>query len=160
MAQQSGLAKKFYRSAALADAVDATINAATWNEITFADNVVVDKDWDTADVTRRGTNPNVANLGVRRRGQITFDLFVDLADTATGGSKDDFEAISTAHKNNTEIALAETNAAIATTGSRGAVGNFIISRFQEMGRSNDAWKFSVTAIPGPSGVYTPDFVKA
>lgn len=161
MALQSALAKKFYRaSAALADAQDATIAAATWNEITYAENVEVNKDWDTDDVTRRGTNPNAANAPVRRRGEITFDLLVDLADTASGGSKDDYVAIADAHKNGTEIALAEMNAAIGTTGSRGAVGNFIITRMVEAGASTAAWRFSCTAINGPSGVYTPEYVKS
>lgn len=161
MAQQSGLAKKFYRaSAALADAQDATIAAATWNEITYAEGVEVSKEWAGDDATRRGTAPNEANLPVRRRGEINFDLLVDLADTASGGSKDDYVAIADAHKNGTEVALAEMNAAIATTGSRGAVGNFIISRMQEMGSSQQGWKFSVTAIVGPSGVYTPEYVKS
>lgn len=160
MAQQSGLAKKLYRaSAVLADAQDATIAAATWNELTYAENVEVTKSWDTADVTRRGTNPNTANLPTRRKIEFAFDLFVDLADTASGGSKDDYVAIADAHKNGTEIALAEMNAAIATSGSRGAVANCIITQMREMGRSSDAWKFSCTAIIGPSGVGTPEYVK-
>lgn len=161
MALQGGISKKFYRaSAALADAQDATIAAATWNELTFAEDVEVNKDWETDDATRRGTNPNRANLGVRRHGEITFELLVDLADTASGGSKDDYTAIADAHKNNTEIALAEMSGAIATSGSRGAAGNFIISSLREMGSSQQGYKFSVTAIVAPSGVYTPEYVKS
>lgn len=106
--------KLYYSATALASTDDATLAALTWTEAT-----------EVANVTRgneRASSEFRARSGViRTTGSQELSLDVTLAyDTSDGF----YTALVNAMRDNTEIAIADVDGAIATTGTKGITGNF------------------------------------
>ena len=111
--------KLFYNATPISDASDSAISLATWNEATNVANVTRGSERGQSDFkARSGT---VTTTGPAKR-SLSFEVAYDDTDTF-------YDVLETAHENNVAIALAACDAAIATTGTKGSVGNFLIVNF-------------------------------
>lgn len=138
-----GINAILHRSATeLADVTDVTINAATWLVVEDAGDVNVDDNAAEGNATRRRHGGNRMTIPTERDATITFNFILD---KATPDSLTDFEAFETSYQAKTGLALAVMDGPIGTAGSRGFVGNFCITRFEEDQTLNEPITYNVTA---------------
>lgn len=120
MAKQDGSEfKLYYNATPITDASDAAIAAASWTEATEVANVTRNSERSQSDFNAR--SGVITTTGPAKRG-LTFDIAYDTADAF-------YTALETAHDTNAAIALAACDAAIATSGTKGSVGNFLVVNF-------------------------------
>ena len=137
MSKKLGMEAKLYFDATpLADGP----SGATWTELTLAKDVTLNLDAGESDVTTRGNAGWRATRAALRAGSIEFELAWDASDTG-------LEAIRDAYLGGNEIALAAMDGNVATVGSEGLAGNFVITAFNRGEPLEDAITVSVTAKP-------------
>jgi len=139
MAFKNGYAAKLYRSTALITGTN-TPAAATWDEIPGVRDVDQPDSRTELEITTRANNGFKAyGVGLRDM-SFSFEMMDDDDDT-------DFTAIETAYDGGTEIGLARMDKAIATTGSTGIAGNFVVTSMARSEALDDVQKVTFTFKP-------------
>jgi hypothetical protein len=130
----------YYSATALTNTQDATITGASWTE---AENVASANPTSSREdntVTIRKDGGTEVGLGGKITNEINFSVPYDPDDGF-------YDALATAYDADNEIALADMDGAIATTGSKGLVGNFNIKEFSRDEPDSGAAVVTVRARP-------------
>lgn len=124
MSVKIGYQCKLYRASAVLAAADSgAVTGATWNEMTNVQDAETTCEYDEAEGTTRANNGWEQTYTTIKKGEIGWTMVWDTADAG-------FTAIKDAFFNNTPVALAGMDGAIATAGSQGLVSNFSITQFK------------------------------
>jgi len=145
MSKQAGReAKLYYCATPLADVLDATITGATWVEVTSVQDVKLSNGTKEGNITtRKGKRATTKVVLLDESMDLEFPE--DTADAALG-------ALRTAYYGPSLIALAFMNGPIETTGSKGVVGNFSVTKFDVDEPHDNIRMRSVTVKPGDDNV--------
>lgn len=114
-------------------------SGADWNEIDEAKDVTVNLEASEADASTRG-GIFKAYRAAMLDGSIDFDILYDAA-------KEAYEALRDAYVGRLPIALAAMDGAIATVGSEGLAGNFIVTGFNRNEPLEESVTVTVTVKP-------------
>jgi hypothetical protein len=137
---------KFYRAvAALADALSATVAAATWVEVKGVHDVKVPLEFTEGDITTRKGGGFELTAATLTKAQIEFDMPLDITDA-------DYIALETAAIAKTPLAMAFMSGDITVTGNRGLAGNFIVTKMErdESAANPQRMNFAVKPYSFPS----------
>ena len=137
---KTGADCKLYYCASLLDDTNTAANA-TWIEIGIVGDGSLNFNPQTAqNNTRRGNNGNTSTYVTLHDPEYSFDISWDADEGA-------FTAVWDAFKDRDLIALAIMDGDIATTGSRGLVGNFSITGFERPEGLQDMVRAQTTVKP-------------
>jgi hypothetical protein len=134
-----GIKGKLFRSNTNSTITNTTWSASGWDEVTQVADLSTALDVAEADATTRANNGWEQTVNVLKRGELTFELVYDPADV-------DYQSIRDAYLNQTELAMAILDGAIANT-AEGLVSNFSITGFGRVENKNDVMRVPVKAKP-------------
>ena len=128
--------KLYYDATALLDTPD----TGDWTLITNATNVTTSTETGETDVTTRANSGWRATATTLKDATIELELLYKAVDLA-------FDALEAAWEAGTEIAIAAMDGLIATVGSKGLAGNFIVSSFTRSEPLEEGMTVTVTLKP-------------
>lgn len=118
----------------------------SWVEVEAVRDLTKNMDADEVDVTSRGSGGHKQTRTALRDASIDFDLVWDGVPASEPGKAVD--AFRAAYYDGTEITLAILDGDIDVAGSRGLVGNFVVTACNRAEPLSDAMIYSVTVKPG------------
>lgn len=146
MSYTLGIKGKLYRSNTLL--TNTTWSSTGWVEITTVADVEVALDKDEADATTRGNNGWEQSVGVRKKGELTFELVYDPDDVG-------YQKVRDAYLNDTELAMAVLDILANNSGCEGFVSNFNVLKFGRAEKKDDVMRVPVSVKPSSFTFWKP-----
>ena len=138
MARKLGLNAKLYRNPSALTST--TYSASGWDEIPNVQDLTLSIEAGEADTSVRANNGWATDETTLKRGSVEFSMVYDTGDP-------DFTALKDAFMNNTEVAMAVMDGAIATTGNQGLVANFKVGKFERVENLQQSIMYNISIRP-------------
>lgn len=152
MSTKKGTEFKLYASAStLADTAEATIDALSWTEGTFVKESENNSTREDNTFIVRQNGGTTISSGGSVTDELTFEIAYDTTDSF-------FTILQTAYDADNEVALADVDGTISTSGTKGRVGNFNLKEFSISGPNTGEATVSVRAVP--TAIYTRTFTQS
>lgn len=142
MTTKAGKDGRFY--IATDDDIDGT---PTWTELTIVEDVEQDSTKESAEVKNRASD-EITMLALHRKRQVTCTI------THTPGNAV-YESIRDAFENDTALAIAVMDGAVASAGSEGLMMDVIVTQFKRSEQLSQRMAYDVTFEPSAAAGTTP-----